>query len=64
MNDEPVNSREEAFVVGIGGLWRLIRGIVSQMIFKQQNLEQNKSLTIKKNLNSEIKLLRGVSNNC
>ena len=38
MNDKPGKSREEEVVVGIGGLWRLIRGIGSRMFLKQQNV--------------------------
>jgi len=35
MNDEPGGSREEEVVMGIGGLWRLIRGLGSRMFLKQ-----------------------------
>jgi hypothetical protein len=64
MNDEPGESREEEVVVGIGGLWRLIRGTGSRMNLKQQNLKQNKSLTKTKQFNHGIRLLRGVGNDC
>jgi hypothetical protein len=62
VTDEPVTRRQKAVVIGIEGLWRLIRGILSHMILKQQNLEQNKSLTITKKLHSGIKLMKGVGN--
>ena len=64
MNNEPGESREKRVVVGIGGLWRLIRGIGSRMSLKQQNLKQNKSLTKTKKFSHGINLLRGVGNDC
>jgi hypothetical protein len=64
MNDEPRESRQEAVVVGIGGLWRLIGGIGSRMFCKLQNSKQNKSLTMTKNVSNEMELLRGVGIDC
>jgi uncharacterized protein HemX len=64
MNDEARESRKEEVVVGVGVLWRLIRGIGSWMFWKQQNLQQNQLFTKTKQINNGIKMGRGVGNDC